>query len=226
MKNIALLNAYAEMRQYFKGPVYRGDGAIVPFAIDSRPLQWRPKLAMVAVKALAKEAKKFKPQAIAGGLTGGALWGVQVAAELKLPFILVRKEPRGRSIDRGLLEGEIVKDRQVVMIDDSLISGRSADKFIKALKKGKLKIVGYVAIQVMNLSYVKKWSSRHKIPVKYLLTYKEQADNFYKRGLIDKELLYLLHKFIIKPYTWHKNKADYKIFKHRLIKQKIWRVKK
>ncbi|MFZ5391506.1 MAG: orotate phosphoribosyltransferase [Patescibacteria group bacterium] len=226
MKNTVLLNAYAEMGQYFKGPVYRGDGAIVPFTIDSRPLQWRPKLAKVVVKALAKEVKKFKPQAIAGGLTGGALWGVQVAAELKLPFVLVRKEPRGRSIDRGLIEGEIIKNRRVVMVDDSLISGHSANKFVKALKKGKLKIVGYVAMQVMNLSYVKKWSRRHKMPVKYLLTYKEQVDSFYNLGLIDNELQYLLHKFISKPYTWHKNKADYKIFKNRLAKQSVWRTLK
>ena len=223
---LKLLEAYQNVREYFKGPIYRGDGAIVPFTIDSRPLQWRPKSAKLVVRLLTSEAKKFKPQAIAGGLTGGAIWGVQVASRLNLPFILVRKQPRGRSIDRGLIEGELVKGRRVVVIDDSLISGETASKFAQTIKKAKFTIIGCVVIQIMNLGYIKKWEGINKIPVKYLLSYKEQADNFYKRGLIDKELRYLLYKFIAKPYTWHKNKSDYKIFERRLAKQKVWRVVK
>ncbi len=226
MSNQALLKAYADYRRYFKGPIYRGDGAIVPFTIDSRPLQWQPQSAKLVVKLLANEARKFKPQAIAGGLTGGAIWGVQVANKLNLPFILVRKQPRGRSIDRGLIEGELVYGRRVVIIDDSLISGETANKFVQTIKKANFTIVGCVVIQIMNLGYMKEWERRNKIPVKYLLNYKEQTDNFYKRGLIDKELTYLLHKFITNPYTWQRNKSDYKIFEQRLAKQKVWRVLK
>ncbi len=224
MANQALLKALGELRHYYYGPIFRGDGSILPLGIDCRPLMWRPKVFKLVVKSLAIDVKKFKPEAIAGGVTEGVAWGFAVANYLNLPFILVRKEPRQSGISHGIIEGEIIRGRRVVLIDDSLLLGTHATKFVKELKLTGFKVIGCAFIEIVTNSLVKVWQKQNKLPVKYLFNYTDVVNYYWQHKYIDTEMKHLLDKMLLNPYAWHKNKADFKIFKQRLAKQKVWRV--
>jgi orotate phosphoribosyltransferase len=220
----SVLETFAYTRHHYHGPVKRKDGALVPFGIDSRPLTWYPKTFRTISLALAKEVRKLKPEAIAGGLTGGAIWASAVAMILNKPFILLRKKPRGYSIDYGLIEGNVRPAMKVVLVDDSFITGSSSDFFCQALRRAKVKIIGLVVTDLVLSQLGRRWSKTNHIPIKYLVTYQDKIDYFYQRGYIDKDMRLLSSAFIKNPYGWQKNKKLWQIFKAKLKQSSNWRV--
>ena len=219
-----ILKALSKVRKHFHGPVTRKDGSLVPMAIDTRPLLWYPKPFRDVSRVLAAKVRPLRPDAIAGGLTGGAIWASAVAIILGKPFIMLRKKSRGYSIDYGCIEGVVKPGLRVVLIDDGFVSGAMLSAFSKMLIKVKAKILACTVIILVIPQNAKKWIKKHRLPIRHLITYPEIIDGFYKRGYIDKELHLLISAFINNPSGWQKNKELYKLFYDRLKQSKHWRV--
>ena len=68
-----------------------------------------------------------------------------VAQKLNLPFIYVRPEPKkhGR---KNQIEGEVSKDKNVVVIEDLISTGKSSLNAVKALREAQLNVLGMLAI--------------------------------------------------------------------------------
>ena len=220
-----VVEAFAKIRRHFYGPVYRKDGIIGPLALDFRPLLWYPDTTKVIVRSLAKIARRLNPEAIAGGVTGGAIWGAFVASYLNKPFILVRKEPRPHGVSRGMLEGNLKRQR-VVLIDDGFVRGEMKNVFSSALTKAGCKVVGHVVISAVCPKLVHAWSRRHHVPLLYLTSYQTILNYLKQHGYIDNELYTLDSAFAHNPYGWHKDKRLYGIFNSRLKRTKRWVVTK
>ena len=82
---------------------------------------------------------------IAGVATGAIGIGMLVAQKLILPFIYVRPEPKkhGR---KNQIEGEVLKDKKVVVVEDLISTGKSSLNAVKALREAELNVLGMLAI--------------------------------------------------------------------------------
>jgi adenine phosphoribosyltransferase len=118
-----------------------------------------------AVEALSEEAKKLKPNKIAGIEARGFIFGAAVAYKLGLGFIPIRKPGKlpyqKESLSYDLEYGKdcveihvdaVVRDEKVVLIDDLLATGGTAAAACKLLQKIGADVVG--AGFVVNLEFL------------------------------------------------------------------------
>ena len=118
-----------------------------PIYCDNRIILSNPKVRNTIKKFLSEiVSKNFeKPDFIAGVATGAIGIGMLVADYLDLPFIYVRPEVKkhGR---KNQIEGDVEKNKKVMVIEDLISTGKSSIGAIKALKSHGLKVIGMVAI--------------------------------------------------------------------------------
>lgn len=87
----------------------------------------------------------FTAESIAGVATAGIAQGALVADALGLPFLYVRPKPKEHGME-NLIEGKIVKNQKVVVIEDLVSTGGSSLKTVKALREAGFKVLGMVSI--------------------------------------------------------------------------------
>ena len=86
-----------------------------------------------------------KVEVIAGVATGGIAHGALVAEAMGLPFAYVRSSSKGHGM-QNLIEGDILKDQNVVVIEDLISTGGSSLKAVDALRESECNVLGMVAI--------------------------------------------------------------------------------
>ena len=87
----------------------------------------------------------FTAEGIAGVATAGIAHGALVADELDLPFLYVRPKPKEHGME-NLIEGKVVKNQQVVVVEDLVSTGGSSLKAVEALRHAGFKVLGMVSI--------------------------------------------------------------------------------
>ena len=87
----------------------------------------------------------FTAESIAGVATAGIAQGALVADALSLPFLYVRPKPKEHGME-NLIEGKIVKNQKVVVIEDLVSTGGSSLRTVKALREAGFKVLGMVSI--------------------------------------------------------------------------------
>ena len=87
----------------------------------------------------------FTAESIAGVATAGIAHGALVADELDLPFLYVRPKPKGHGME-NLIEGKIVKNQKVVVVEDLVSTGGSSLKTVEALRTAGFKVLGMVSV--------------------------------------------------------------------------------
>ncbi len=223
---IELLRAFSLVRKHYQGPVDRGDGSYVPLAIQLRPIQGNAKATAIVVKQLTAAVRKLAPDAVAGGLTGGAIWGALVAYELGKPFILVRKQARGRSVGKGeFVQGDFRKGQKVVLVDDAFLSGATMKDFVSKLRRMGLYVPAAVVVEQTCRKLGRAWSKRNRIKLYSLVDLDEIVRHFEARGHIDGWLAKLSLAFCKDPYGWHKNKRLWKVYESKKRESGTWRVR-
>jgi len=84
-------------------------------------------------------------EVIAGVATGGIAHGALVAEAMGLPFAYIRSSAKGHGM-QNLIEGDIFKDQNVVVIEDLISTGGSSLKAVEALRENECNVLGMVAI--------------------------------------------------------------------------------
>jgi orotate phosphoribosyltransferase len=87
----------------------------------------------------------FTAEAIAGVATAGIAHGALVADALDLPFLYVRPKPKEHGME-NLIEGKVVKNQKVVVIEDLVSTGGSSLKAADALRSAGFKVLGMVSV--------------------------------------------------------------------------------
>ncbi|HEY2582913.1 MAG TPA: orotate phosphoribosyltransferase [Mucilaginibacter sp.] len=82
---------------------------------------------------------------IAGVATAGIPQGVLIAQEMGLPFIYVRSKPKEHGTG-NLIEGDILVGKRVVVIEDTVSTGKSSLEAIEALRNAGYDVAGLAAI--------------------------------------------------------------------------------
>jgi len=87
----------------------------------------------------------FTVEAIAGVATAGIAQGALVADSMDLPFLYVRPKPKDHGME-NLIEGRIVKNQKVVLVEDLVSTGGSSLKAAQALREAGFDVLGMVCI--------------------------------------------------------------------------------
>ncbi len=112
---------------------------------------------------------------IAGMATAGIPWATGVAEKLNSPLLYLRSTPKEYGL-KNLVEGNLkYATKRVVVMDDVLYTGQTAQIGINALQEKGLDVVGISTIAKLSDNTEKKFI-KNDIDVKYLTDYEEILD--------------------------------------------------
>jgi orotate phosphoribosyltransferase len=82
---------------------------------------------------------------IAGVATGAIAHGIMIAEQLNLPFVYVRGEAKGHG-RKNQIEGNLIKNSNVLVIEDLISTGGSSLKAIEAIQHHGSNVIGLLSI--------------------------------------------------------------------------------
>jgi orotate phosphoribosyltransferase len=94
------------------------------------------------------QEQRWQPDVIAGTATAAISWAAFVAAEMKLPMVYIRPEPKAHGAKKQI-EGYMPAGSKVVIVEDLFSTGGSSIKSAEAVRnEGQSQVLG--AISIMN----------------------------------------------------------------------------
>ncbi|MCB0400586.1 MAG: orotate phosphoribosyltransferase [Flavobacteriales bacterium] len=145
-------------------------------------------------------------EVIAGVATGGIAHGALVAEALGLPFAYIRSSAKGHGM-QNLIEGDILKNQNVVVIEDLVSTGSSSLKAVDALRENECNVLGMVAIFTYDFDVAKRNFEEKKCKLITLSDYniliKVAADSNY----ISESEIHSLSEWREAPHNWSPNTA-------------------
>ncbi|HEY3402219.1 MAG TPA: orotate phosphoribosyltransferase [Ohtaekwangia sp.] len=118
-----------------------------PIYCDNRLSLSYPDIRLAIKEGLMEAIREnfFTVEAIAGVATAGIAQGALVAEAMNLPFLYVRPKPKDHGME-NLIEGRIVKNQKVVVVEDLVSTGGSSLKAVQALRDAGFNVLGMVSI--------------------------------------------------------------------------------
>jgi len=174
-----------------------------PIYCDNRVLLSDPNSRDIIANYFAEIIKqKYKSvEVIAGVATGAIGIGILVAQKLNLPFIYVRPEAKkhGR---KNQIEGKILENQKIVVIEDLISTGKSSLNAVRALKESNLEVLGMVAIFTYGFKVSKENFHENKVELFTLSNYNELV----KKAI---EINYISHKESETLKKWNNNPENW-----------------
>ena len=174
-----------------------------PIYCDNRVLLSDPNSRNIIANYFVEIIKqKYKSvEVIAGVATGAIGIGILVAQKLNLPFIYVRPEAKkhGR---KNQIEGKILENQKIVVIEDLISTGKSSLNAVRALKESNLEVLGMVAIFTYGFKVSKENFHENKVELFTLSNYNELV----KKAI---EINYISHKESETLKKWNNNPENW-----------------
>ncbi|HBX49929.1 MAG: orotate phosphoribosyltransferase [Bacteroidetes bacterium RIFOXYB2_FULL_35_7] len=142
-------------------------------------------------------------EVIAGVATGAIAHGALVAQELGLPFVYVRSAPKEHGME-NLIEGEIPKNKKVVVIEDLISTGGSSLKAVDALRHEACDVLGMAAIFSYEFPNAKQNFSNANCKLITLSNYSSLIDFALETGFISQNDVQTLRSWREAPESWGK----------------------
>ncbi len=128
-------------------PFTWASGIKSPIYCDNRVLLSYPNIREVIIDNFVLRIKETYPEveAITGVATAGIAHGALIAAEMNLPFAYVRPEPKKHGM-KNQIEGKLLPQSKVVVIEDLISTGMSSLKAVDALRESGVEVLGLGSI--------------------------------------------------------------------------------
>jgi len=180
-------------------PFRFSSGLLSPVYIDCRLTNYHPDERKRATQLMAEMVKTIGTfDVIAGGESAGIPIGRVIADILDLPFIYVRKKPKGYG-RQNQIEGtdEPLVGKKILLVEDLSSTGHSKKNFIDALKRTGA-VVEHCAVY---------WSYGRVdevdgVKIHALCLAKDAFKYFKEKGHIDEETKNSLMKWLEEPEEW------------------------
>ncbi|MBT8317260.1 MAG: orotate phosphoribosyltransferase [Lutibacter sp.] len=189
-----------------KDPFTWASGWKSPIYCDNRTTLSFPKIRNYISENLAKiiEEEYGKPDVIAGVATGAIAIGILVAQQLNVPFIYVRPEPKqhGR---KNQIEGLLEKNKNIVVVEDLISTGKSSLNAVKALREVEgTNVKGMVAIFSYGFDIAAKNFEDANLKLQTLSDYNHLLEQSLDSKYITEKELETLQQWRENPSTWKK----------------------
>ena len=135
----AELRAALKEHAYLEGDFVLRSGRRSTHYFDKYRFETRPELLRALGERLAREIREHEPEAarLAGPELGAVALAAAASLETGLPFLIVRKEPKGYGTDNRL-EGEFEPGEVVCLVEDVVTSGGAAISAVQAIREAGL----------------------------------------------------------------------------------------
>lgn len=175
-----------------------------PIYCDNRTTLSFPKIRNYLRENLANiiEKEYGKPDVIAGVATGAIAIGVLVAQHLNLPFIYVRPEPKSHG-RKNQVEGFLDKNKNVVVVEDLISTGKSSLNAVKALKEEGANVKGMVAIFNYGFEIADENFKKEKVKLTTLSDYDHLLEQTFDTNYISEGELETLKQWRKNPAKWN-----------------------
>ena len=175
-----------------------------PIYCDNRTTLSFPQIRTYLRENLAKiiEQEYGKPDVIAGVATGAIAIGVLVAQYLNVPFIYVRPEPKSHG-RKNQVEGLLEKNKNVVVVEDLISTGKSSLNAVKALKEEGAKVKGMVAIFSYGFETATENFKKADVNLTVLSDYDHLLEQSLDNNYISKNELETLQQWRNNPAEWN-----------------------
>lgn len=176
-----------------------------PIYCDNRLSLSYPEVRTTIKESLIKAIQEnfFTAEAIAGVATAGIPQGVLVAQDMNLPFVYVRPKPKDHGME-NLIEGKVVKNQKVVVVEDLISTGGSSLKAVQALRDAGLKVIGMVSIFTYGFDVASKNFYESDVSLVSLSDYGHLLRVAVEKNYVDKEQLISLKSWNVDPSNWKK----------------------
>ena len=145
---------------------------------------------------------KYKDTELIAGVATGAIGiGILVAQKLDLPFVYVRPEAKkhGR---KNQVEGKVMQNQKVVVIEDLISTGMSSLNAVKALKDLNLNILGMIAIFTYDFQISKSNFTKENVHLDSLCDYSLLLKKAVETEYISEKNLETLSAWNRDPENW------------------------
>jgi uridine monophosphate synthetase len=167
------------------GNFVQASGATFPYYVDLRKIISNPQLFEQILSAYADVLKDLSFDRIAGIPYGSLPTATGLALRLNCPMIYPRKEVKAHGT-RRLIEGNFYPGETVVVVDDILISGKSAMEGAEKLKSAQLNVQDIVVF-IDHGQGVKDRLKANGYCAHAVLTISEITETLYEAGRIDEK---------------------------------------
>lgn len=174
-----------------------------PIYCDNRLSLSFPEVRTMIKHSLTKAVQHFFPnvEAIAGVATAGIPQGALLANDLDLPFLYVRSKPKGHGME-NTIEGKVVANQKVVVVEDLISTGGSSLKAVEDLRHAGFEVLGMVAIFSYGFEVADKNFSDAGVPLVCLSNYDALLPQAVKKNYIDESTLSSLADWRKNPSEW------------------------
>jgi orotate phosphoribosyltransferase len=145
----------------------------------------------------------FTAESIAGVATAGVPQGVLVAQDMELPFLYVRPKPKDHGME-NLIEGRVVKNQKVVVIEDLVSTGGSSLKAVQALRDAGFDVLGMVSIFNYGFDIAKRNFYEANCSLITLCDYSSLLNYALDKKYINDDQLASLKAWRVDPSNWRK----------------------
>lgn len=141
---------------------------------------------------------------IAGVATGGIAHGALVAEAMGLPFAYIRSAAKGHGM-QNLIEGDILKGQNVVVIEDLISTGGSSLKAVEALRENECNVLGMVAIFTYGFELAENNFKKHKCKLITLSDYQSLLNIAVHTNYVSEKDIDSLTEWRSAPDKWSPN---------------------
>lgn len=183
-------------------PFTWASGIQSPIYCDNRILLSYPEIRDLVKTELVRISAHFEPfDVVAGVATAGIAHGALVADALHKPFVYVRPKPKehGR---QNLIEGEVLSNASVLVVEDLVSTGGSSLKAVEALQDAGCRITGVIAIFTYGLSEAEESFSNAGVSLETLLNYNVLIREAIDSGYVSQQEQQVLESWQSDPHHW------------------------
>ena len=183
-------------------PFTWASGLRSPIYCDNRILLSHVDIRTSLIDLMAKVVKDFDFfDTVAGVATAGIAHGALLADRLKMPFAYVRSKPKDHG-RQNLIEGEIEKNANVLVVEDLISTGMSSLQAVDAIRGVPANVVGVVAIFQYGLPVAHNAFEKANCPFKTLTDFQTIIKVAVEHERIEPHHLELLTDWSANPQAW------------------------
>lgn len=186
-----------------KEPFSLTSGNMSPIYIDCRLLISYPvyRDMITAFAGWFYMSEKLNADYIAGGETAGIPYGVLLADKLGLPFIYIRKKPKGHGL-AAQIEGYIEQGKTVLLYEDLITDGRSKVNFINGVRKAECSVEACLVV-FDRLQGGKETLTKEGVTLHSMTDLDTALKIGMETGILTKEELNSVNEYLSDPKKWH-----------------------
>ncbi len=173
-----------------------------PIYCDNRLSLSYPETRNLIIKGLKEKSNSFGDfDMIMGVATAGIPHGAILAHVLKKPFGYIRDKAKGHG-RQNQIEGLIIPDAKVLVIEDLISTGLSSLKAVDAVREAGMNVVGVLAIFNYGFEETDKVFAEKNCPFVTLSNYDALLEVAQTTNYINAEELADLKQWRVSPSTW------------------------